>query len=133
LKHSLNPIILFSTYNGFLNIYYIKLKRLIIFEIIFLLLILSKDTVKYSNNTSNCLSIFYKKIIQISLTSLDHCLFLICASLASIQMLIVPSLLLHPMDSTILFFREDLVVMILEYTRESNGIYLLTILRPLVE
>jgi len=48
---------------AFFNIYYIKLKSLVIFEIIFLLLILSRDTVKYSNNTSNCLSIFCKKII----------------------------------------------------------------------
>jgi len=50
----------------FFNSYYKKLKRLIIFKIIFLLLILSRDMVKYSNNTNNCLSIFYKKIIQIS-------------------------------------------------------------------
>jgi len=35
---------------------------------------------------------FVKKIIQISLAFLDHCLFLICASLASIQMLSISSL-----------------------------------------
>jgi len=41
--------------------------------------------------------------------------------------------MLRPVDSTILFFQGDLVVVISRiYARESNGIYLLIILRPFV-
>jgi len=39
--------------------------------------------------------------------------------------------MLRPVDSTILFFQRNLIVMILECTRE-NGIHLLTIVRTLL-